>query len=275
MTAIPTVAPRAVVAAPTRAPFEYGLFSQVNFRNEPGTRWDNGVTWTGAPCTGVHGIDGRGCSETPISKTFDATASAGDGDVFVVYGHFTCSPVGTTPAEAEGRAREHLVQGEEQRVEQALWTGDLGNVPNFTGANGATAPTDLGTAGDAAVAVARLEAWLAGNAGARGMLHMGRGTASFLVGTGKIEARGGRLATKLGTPVVAGAGYVDGTIVATGNVTGYRGEPFGSTNRGGDLLDRRRNDLYAVAEREYVLLVDGCGMAKVTFDYDTEGETNG
>src|SRR5699024_4825050 len=81
----------------------------------------------------------------------------------------------------------------------------------------------------------------------------------------------GRLYTNLDTLVVAGAGYPDGSIVATGSLAGYRGEVITGSDRPGDLLDRRTNDLYAIAEREDLVRVDGGGTAASEIAYTTAG----
>jgi hypothetical protein len=84
----------------------------------------------------------------------------------------------------------------------------------------------------------------------------------------------------LGTPVAAGAGYPGsgpaGEAAAAGTqwmfvtpaMFGYRSEVFPSSAVRGDLLDRSKNDLYAVAERNYVLGFDPCGVGAVLVDLD-------
>ena len=64
----------------------------------------------------------------------------------------------------------------------------------------------------------------------------------------------GTFRTKMGTPVVAGYGFVDKppVIVSTGPIQIYRGDVFTSTNGGGGF-DKGTNDLTAVAERQYVI----------------------
>lgn len=273
---IPTMAPAAEVSAPPRTSLSFGLFSVLGFRTG-GERWSlpNGTSWVGPTCAPVQGRGADTCEPggeiTGIPKVLDQGFSTGTGTPFAVYGNFACTPIGVSFEEAQAAAEQHLVNREEARVEQALWTGDLGNVPNFSGANGYEAPTDLGSASSAIVAIATLEGWLAVNYGSVGVLHMSRATASVLIKSGDLEARGGRLYTNLDTLVVAGAGYPDGSIVATGSLAGYRGEVITGSDRPGDLLDRANNDLYAIAEREYLVLADGCGMATIAFDYTTAG----
>ena len=145
-----------------------------------------------------------------------------------------------------------------------MWAGSLGNVPNLSGANGYAAPVDLGTL-PPPDALAAVEDFLATSYGSLGVLHMSRGVALRLTGpAGPILATGGRLHTTVGTPVVAGARYSSDRIVATPALLGYRSEVFTSSATPGDLLDRARNDLYAVAERSYLVGWDDCPIGAAT-----------
>lgn len=195
----------------------------------------------------------------------------GEATEFTVYGHFNCSPVGYSAQAAQDMATMHLLSREEARVEQAFWSGDLGNVPNL--ADDAT--TLGGGAVPLATGVALLEDFLATEYGSLGVIHMTRGTATICASEDLVNTTGGRLTTTLGTPVVAGAGYPGtspaGAAAAVGRawlyaspaIFGYRSEVFTSSNRGGDLFDRAQNDLFAVAERTYLLGYDPCGVAAV------------
>lgn len=60
-----------------------------------------------------------------------------------------------------------------------------------------------------------------------------------------------------GTAPAAGTEF----IAASPSLMGYRSEVFGSSSRDGDLLDRARNDLYGIAERNYLIGYDPCGVA--------------
>jgi hypothetical protein len=126
-----------------------------------------------------------------------------------------------------------------------------------------------------ATGIALLEDYIATEYGSLGLIHCTRGTATVLAAEDLISNTGGRLTTTIGTPVVAGAGY-PGTspagaepaagrawVYVTPAVFGYRSEPFTSSNRAGDLFDRGQNDLYAVAERTYLLGYDPCGVGAV------------
>ena len=258
------VAPAAWIDAPARMPLPYGLFSVVAFTEGAG-RWANGAEWDAGTCAPARGIGDPSCDpedETeglPKNLTYDP--STGSASPFTVYGVWACSPVGTTPAQAEEKARQHLLAREEARVEQALWTGDLGNTPNLDALAG-TPPT----AASLAAGVGLVEATLAAGYGSAGVLHMSRALASELLTAGGAETSGGRLRTKLGTPIVAGSGYpvADRRVIGTAPVFGYRSEVFAPSATPGDLFDPRRNDLYAVAERTYLLGFDTCGVAAAT-----------
>ena len=225
------------------------------------------ATPTGGTGTVTVAVVSTGESTLGLPKSLEPNGGDfGDASPLYVYGHYNCSPIGTSFEMAAERARQHLLVREEARVEQALWTGDLGNVPNFAAANGYPALEDAGTfaEADAWLAVSALEQAIATGYGSLGVLHMSREVATWLTDRGQLRASGSRLVTPLGTPVVAGTGYGSDKIVATGALFGYRGEVFTSSDTPGDLLDRRNNNLYAIAERAYVLGFDPCGAAVAT-----------
>lgn len=270
------IAPPALVVGAARLPLPFGLFSTFTVRPGDG-RWQTGTQWETGTCEPADGIGELDCA-TPAStvglpKNLDGgPGSPGDASPFTVYGHYRCSPTGTGVDLAQERAQEHLLAREEARVEQALWTGDLGNVPALQAAGTVTL-------GGGAVSLVRglglLEEYLAAHYGSLGVIHATRGAALAAVAADAVTNTGPRLFTALGTPVAAGAGYpgsgpagqaaAAGTswLYATPALFGYRSEVFTSTNRQGDLLDRSTNDLYAVAERSYLLGFDPCGVAAV------------
>lgn len=266
------IAPPALVVGAPRVALPYGLFSTFSMR--PGSdRFEAGVQFETPTCDPAYGIgdwvvapDTRDTLGLP--KDLDPNlGELGQASPFTVYGHFSCSPVGFPPADAQERATAHLLSREEARVEQAFWTGDLGNVPSLQGAD-----TVLGTAGDGVVGLGLIEEYIASHYGSTGVIHMSRATATILLSHFALIATGGRLRTQLGTPVAAGAGYpgtgpageaIDaGTswIYGSPAVFGYRSEVFTSSAIPGDLLDRAVNNLFAVAERTYLLGFDPCGV---------------
>lgn len=232
----------------------------------------NGAALTGGTSPAVEVAETtKGTSTTGLPKDLAANKGTdGAATEFTVYGHFHCSPVGYSVQAAQDMATMHLLSREEARVEQAFWTGDLGNHPHLFGSTvlggGAVQPS---------VGIALLEDWIATNYGSLGIMHMTRGSATVLAAEDLVAASAGRLATTLGTPVVAGSGYDNtspaGVAASAGHawiyvspaIFGYRSEPFTSSNRAGDLFDSGQNDLYAVAERTYLLGFDPCGSAAV------------
>lgn len=266
-----TIAPPALVVGAPRIPLGFGLFSVLAPRENSTDRWENGVTWETLTCAPLGGIGAPDCDPEDtigIPKSLDPLqAEHGEASPFTVYGHHTCSPIGNTLERATERARMHLLMREEARVERALWTGDLGNVPNFAGANGYPAIPATGgafPARQAWQAVARVEQLFAEAYGSQGIIHMSREIATRLFDEGGLEKSGARIVTPLGTPVVAGSGYDSSKIVATGAMFGYRSEVFAPTDRPYDLLDRANNNLYAIAERSYAIGFDPCGALSAT-----------
>lgn len=252
-----------VVTGPAGGPYQVTF--QGNLAGDPVPAMT--ATPTGGTGTVTVEIEQVGESTIGLPKELDPLdAQPGEGSPFTVYGHHTCSPIGNTLEWAKEQARQHLVLREEARVEQALWTGDLGNVPNFAGANGYPAIPSAGSfpLAQAWRAVSRLEQEIAQRYGALGVLHMSREVASILTDDGKLSVAQGRITTALGTPVVAGTGYSSNKIVATPALFGYRSEVFDSSDQPYDLLDRAVNDLYAIAERTYVLGFDPCGAVSAT-----------
>lgn len=258
------IAPPALVAPPARTPLPFGLGSVIAWRT--GERWETGVEWDSITCDPAGGRGGPHCDPDDVAglpKEFDGSPTHGDATPFVVYGHDKCSAIGGGGFEAaQTRANAHLVNREEARAEQALWTGDLGSVPNFAGANGYDAPEDLGEFASADEALAAIEQGISRVYGSLGVIHMSRATA--ILASRKLVTRGGRLFTNLDTPVVAGSGYPDGVMVGSPALIGYRSEAFTSSSRGGDLLDRANNDMYAIAERSYLIAFEPCGLVSAT-----------
>lgn len=264
------MAPNALVTGAPRIPLPYGLFSVLAPREDSQDRWQNGIAWETLTCDAAGGIGAWFCETDDekvvgLPKSLDKMgAELGDASAFTVYGHYTCSPIGNGFDFAQEMANRHLYVREEARVEQALWTGDLGNVPNFAGANGYPALFNAGAFTDGWEAVSHLEQVIAERYGSQGVMHMNRELASLLTDRGELKASGARLVTGLGTPVIAGTGYGAGKIVVTPGLFGYRSEVFTSSEVPGDLLDRAKNNLYAIAERSYVLGFDPCGGAYAT-----------
>lgn len=265
------VAPAASVAAPARTALPYGLGSVLGWRG--GDRWESGVIWPSLPCGPALGRSGASCvtdeaDEIPgLPKPIEDAVGPdfGEADPFIVFGLHRCLAVGTSIEEAQEWANAALFAGEEARAEQAFWTGDLGNRPNLSGANGYPAPITAGTHTAVLDALAAVEDAMAREYGTQGVIHVSRRTA-VLAGR-HLERNGTRLFTRnLGTPVVAGAGYPDvPEIVGTPALFGYRSEVFDSSARPGDLFDTAYNWMNAIAERTYLVGFDPCPVVKATY----------
>lgn len=275
-----SLAPLPIVNGAARNPLPYGLFSVFSAREDSADRWEvGGVIWETLTCEPLGGLGGPKClPETTLGLPRSLEKlSEPDGEAlsFAVYGHFTCSPVGNSLETAYQKAVDHLLLREEARVEQALWTGDLGNVPNFAGANGYAAPTAIGAFTDAWLAVSTLEQQFAEVNGSQGVLHMSRRTVSWLMKHGEIVSRGGKLFTGLGTPVVAGTGYGDDKIVMSGQLFGYKSEVYPGQEPvvEGNFLNRQNNDLKALAERAYLIGFDECGLMEASITIESGGGT--
>lgn len=262
-------APAPLVDVPARLPLPFGLFSVLSFRADAGVRWTNGVRWEAGTCAPARGIGDVDCdpatATTGLPKDLSFESNWGSASPFTVYGVWACSPVSASPERAEEFARAQLLAREEARVEQALWLGDLGNEPNLAAEVTAAGAGAMVTGEDLTVAVGELELRLAQEYGSQGVIHAPRNLALRMLGAGVAEVSGGRVRTKLGTPVVAGSGYPDqGRIIGTAPVFGWRSEVFVPSSASADLFDQRQNDLFAVAERSYLLAFDTCGVSAAT-----------
>lgn len=269
-----------LVNGPARQPMPHGLFSVLVPRSSTDPHWENGVTWEPLTCQPASGVGEVSC-EAPegtsvgwgLPKNFAEQPDGAEATPFTVYGSYDCSPIGHRLEYGEEQARQHLLAREEATAESIIWNG-VG--PGEPGATNPTLPNILNgaeTLGDPdtapVVGLALLEDFLAREYGSLGVIHMSRASATIL--SDYLVVSGNSLTTRLGTPVVAGAGYDTGgtgLIAATPALFGYRSDIFTASGRQGDLLDRGRNDLYAVAERRYVIGWDPCGTAAVDIAWE-------
>lgn len=266
------ITPLAIVTGPARAALPHGLFSVVPVRTGTTDRWESGVAFEsiGCPPDAPKGVGPFNCdpeegepNAVGLPKDLDEGGLVlGEAEPFLIYETYQCSPIGNTLSHAQDVAQARLEAREEMRVEQALSTGAFGQTPNFADT---AAVTDLGAQPSPREAIGLLEQTLATEYGAQGLLHMSRFTATILLEEGVVKLNNGRLATLLGTPVVAGAGYAFEGVIATPAIFGYRSDIFNSSNRPGDLLDRDNNNLFGIAERSYLLGMEECGIWSVTF----------
>lgn len=265
---MPIIAPKQRVDAPTASPLSGGLFSQFSPIEDSSVRWENGVTWEDVERAqlGAIGQWQRPGAVPGLPKTLtDPKGIALESLApLTVYAAFRTTPLDYSPAEATQVAASRLLLQEEHAVEAALWSGapslglGLAKVRSYA-AKGA-GKLDLSQG------LAVLEHYAA-QYGFQPVLHVPRRLASIMANAKLVkEARGGGFATRLGTPVVVGAGYADEMqIVATGPIVIYRGQAFTSTNAEGGF-NKDQNELTGVAERQYVLGFNKWDAFRVTVD---------
>lgn len=261
-----SITPPALVAAPPRPALPFGLFSVLAPREGSDDRWEGGgiefetLGCPPAPGSGLIGpYDCEG--ETPgLPKQFDSNVHRADAAPFTIYQSEVCSPIGNDLRHSMDVARGRLDLFEERLVETKLWQRFVQELDLAT--PGTSFPTGADKA-QMAEALATLLRTADDIYGTLGVVHMWRETALLMLAHRLLEVRQGRLYTLTGEQVVAGSGYqvavaggVVGQMFWTPQLVGYRSDVFTSTNRDGDLLDRGQNDLYAVAERSWVVAYD-------------------
>ena len=265
---MPIIAPKQRVDAPAASPLPGGLFSQFSPIEDSSVRWENGVTWEDSERAQLGAI-GQWQSPgavpgLPKTLTDPKCITLESQAPLTVYAAFRTTPLGHSPEEATQIAAVRLLMQEEHAVEQALWTGapsrglGLGKVRSYAVKGAGKLDLPQG--------VAALEHY-ASQYGFQPTLHVPRRLGSLLASAKIIkDSRGGGFETRLGTPVVVGAGYPDEMqIVATGPIVIYRGEAFTSTNGAGGF-DKAQNDLTGVAERQYVIGFNKWDAFRVTVD---------
>jgi hypothetical protein len=249
------------VDGPARIPFPYGLFSVIDWSDDP--HFSQGVQWETLSGDAVSGIANwfESCGEDVfgVPKGFVNLNDLATASAFTIYGSYVCAPLGYSLEHAEDMARQNLVVRGQSRVERALWTGDLENEPNFSDA------VSNGSSKDRGPALADVEQYIVDHYGSLGVIHVPRSDALRFLADRLMKEENGRLYTKIGTPVVAGAGYpltspLTGAsghyLVGTGAIFGQRSDVFMPSARRGDLLDRGTNDLYGIAEQNYLIGYD-------------------
>src|SRR3954464_4017494 len=260
------------VAAPDRKPFTSGLFSVIDFTNP--AHFATGIQWEGLANVPVSGIadyfENCGVNLQGLPKNFTNINDQGTANGFTVYGGYACAPVGYPLEFASAQAELNLVPREQSRVEQALWTGDLRNKPNFTtGVNVSGGPFSMVTA------ISKAEEYIEKNFGSLGTIHIPRSDVVYFLKDGLLKVGDdGVIRTVLGTAVVAGSGYpkanpISGTaghfLVATRTLTRARAEVFRPSARKGDIPDRGHNLLFGSAERTYSIGFEPATAAVIEF----------
>lgn len=261
------------VPGPVRVPHRFGLFSAVPVVDVTDSHALMGVQWEPLTCASPKVLsDGCPC---PPSKEFEPAPGVQQADPFVVMGSWACGLPGNSVDEAQRRARRHLELGEQQAVERAVWTGAAGAAPWF--AHEST--PNLGTVHCATDLLAVVEDYAATHSTGAPLLHLPRPVLPYLAADRLVAPVGGtRLETGYGTPVVAGAGYVEANIgpggvpappgawwvYATGAMQVWRGPVITPPDPVAGF-SRCNNEFVALAERIYLVGWD-CFTAAVLFE---------
>jgi hypothetical protein len=189
--------PKDVEALP-RAGLPFGLFSVVAFRESSDGHVFNGIQWRAMDCGPVSAVENPGCSTFgpgATEKDFSPALVPGEAESFLVYGTDKCGASARQLQEGEENATARLLAREEAQAEAAVWRR-LAAVAEDLHPSGPLSP---------ARALATLERWLGSQYGSLGAIHGDRGAVTLL--DTLVAPQGSRLVSKVGTPVVAGAGY--------------------------------------------------------------------
>lgn len=211
------------------------------------------------------------CPDTTEAKDFESPGSIAGFD-FAVYGGLVCKPFGFDQETGLQEIERVFALKESRGVERALMeTRFILGPDDDPGAgtdNRWPAAVDITPTAGAVkpkVALALLEAFAVSQYSGQPTLHMPYTIGSLLSGEKVIEADGGKFFTPLGAKVAVGVGYefpnngpdgteaTDGTrwIYATGEVMVAR-----SQMRSFAQHDQYTNDIYALAERRYLVAID-------------------
>jgi len=250
-----------LVEAPAVVPLPYGLFSVAEPRLTTDPHWRLGVKWQSQACSPTDITTGVCIDSEPPSLETDDFCSVTALEPFTVYAYNNDDIPGHTLAEHEANAVARLINGEQYSVESQLWTS-LSADPDVVVADLSGAPVG--------VALGYIEQMLANNYFGQGVIHMDRFTATVL--WEYIDVSGGRLQTRLGTPIIAGGGYGNMSdppvdefyIFGTGGVVMYRGD----IDTRQQAINKAINQVSYIAQRDYVVGYD-CGGVGTKFTIST------
>jgi hypothetical protein len=256
----------------------YGLLSPaVTVIEDNRPHWQSGFSYETLGCAGTTSVHS-------ICVSASAPTVSASGELyrsyrpFTVRTEFTCSTMSLSDEELKAMAERELDIVLQKALEKEFLTGALAEQElaesDDTEANRYLSDDEAvsltGSAVRPRVGLALLEGAIgtAGN-GAQGVIHMTRSAVEALdleVGTD------GVLRTKLGTPVVAGSGYLDDptdtsvTLYATSAVTVRLGEAIVVQEKPVESVDRRVNSRTYTVERVAAVTWDSCTHFAVDID---------
>jgi hypothetical protein len=235
------------VTAPPVAPYRFGLFSvAAEAPPDDGHAFGVGLyTWESDWCGEAVAVTHSPCvQDNPEAIAVDSTlCNLSQFQPFWVYAYSQGGAGAFMSDELSAQARDRIANGAQYAVEAQLWTQMDTAITQVAVTGG---PQGLGY----------IEQLLAQNYKGLGVIHMGRYAATILGQQGLLMADGPVLRTKLGTPVVAGAGYqqVGGALPATYDVfgTGPVVVVGGATTIIPAVIDTAINNVHALAFKPYV-----------------------
>ncbi|SCG15516.1 hypothetical protein GA0070610_1750 [Micromonospora echinofusca] len=254
--------PFVYVEAPATTPYRYGLFSAAAVVDPADQReFQAGVEWE-PQCVDAPAPTNVAAASDPNR----APMALPDGVPLVQAGviRLYTGLTGRSPARPDllERARRAMGMVEQQSLEHYAWTGEAGNADYL-----AAADTEVLAGSDAAAVpletgVGLLEAHIGDRSGVLGVLWAPRWTAGWFAEKGQSRIEGPRLVGPLGNPIVfaqttgvgpGGAAPAAGEawLYATGPVMVRRSAVF--LPKLPEALDRKDNEVFAVAERFYTV----------------------
>lgn len=281
------------VDPPAFTPTAYGLMSAVNMPDTGDAHWMNGITYQSRCLTSADtwydpciAVTGTGPPPPAPAKAANTGGLVTRGATpFTVFAEFDCSPVGLP--DAQKIANDALAQSAPFEVEYAFWTGKAGSTPQSVvwphlqsnaqqldsdGIILQTAATVVsGASASVRVGLGLLEEAIGTCSNGLGVIHVQRKVLATLFYLQLVEARAGKLYTKSGNLVAAGAGY-PGTGPAGQAITPttswmYATGPIDMRSSAvtyfnpTQSFDRTTNTMKMIAERTYLLDWDCCHAA--------------
>lgn len=252
-------------------PVKFGLFSVSEFVTAGTPHWQQGVMWEPYACGPAASYACPSCGENRDDLGLAKTYTYGVGETqiapFTVYGSFSCSPIGHWD-DAEKRALQNLISGEERAVEAQIASGSMHSSMNLQMPEAVDITPTPGTPVSIPQGLALLEAYGALNGNGEFVIMMNRRESLLANANGtlvKPAESDAYLRTVLNTKVAALSGFNGRTgpnavaagagqawLFATGKPYIYRTEPFITSQRE-QSLNTDNNNLRILAERTYAV----------------------
>lgn len=239
-----------LVAAPPVPKQQYNLLDTITPKPMPGHGAVEGIEYLPSVCGNAEAVVGDGNTPlvcTNVSKTFQDGITFITGVPILIYDAITCRLVGGS--DLEQIVSESLDLGASRAVEQEL------AVLISAAATTITPATVTGII----VGIALLEQQIASTYGGQGVIYMSRSAALIALSTQALVVVDGHLETRLGTLVVAGAGFgsTGPSAAAAGNqwmlATGQLNLWVTDTTHVPMVMDHpETNQVRVLAERLYV-----------------------